>query len=51
MGDQKALKEMLTSRQRGLSVQFVQFGDGEEATVEFGYMDNHLIDSAGEKLP
>jgi hypothetical protein len=47
--DRQSLKDML--RQRGLSIQFVQFGDDEDATREFDYMDNRLVKSDGTKLP
>lgn len=47
--DEDILKEMLEIR--GLSIQFVQFGDDKAAEMEFEYMDNHLVKSNGEKLP
>jgi hypothetical protein len=45
----KSLKQELEDR--GLSIQFVQFGDDEEATKAFDYMDKDLRDSEGKRLP
>lgn len=37
--------------QRGLSIQFVRFGNDEEAIAEFDYMDNSLRGTDGQPLP
>ena len=47
--DEKALREML--KVRGVSLQFVQFGKDEAARKEFTYMDDHLVNSKGRRLP
>lgn len=36
---------------RGLSLQFVQFGDDKDATDEFKYMDDEIATWDGAKLP
>lgn len=37
--------------QRGLSIQFVRFGNDEEAIAELDYMDNSLRGTDGQPLP
>lgn len=43
--DRKALKKLLLVR--GLSLQFVQFGNDPDATEQFEYMDDHLAKEHG----
>jgi hypothetical protein len=47
--DRGTMKSLVFNR--GLSIQFIQFGDDDEATAEFDYLDNRLADSEGNLLP
>lgn len=49
--DKPAMNQLLNSEIRGLSIQFIQFGDDEAAAVEFDYMDNRLTNSDMERMP
>lgn len=49
--DEDHLHKMLENENRGLSIQFVQFGNDKEATIEFEYMDNELANIDGTPLP
>lgn len=50
-GDKDHLQKMLENENRGLSFQFVQFGNDKQATKEFEYMDNDLANTDGTRLP
>lgn len=47
--DERSLKGKLKSR--GVSIQFIQFGDDEDAKNELKYLDDELENSEGHRLP
>jgi len=47
--DKEYLNEQLGSR--GLSIQFIRFGNDRDAIQELDWMDNHLTATDGTKLP
>jgi hypothetical protein len=47
--DKIPLKELMD--ERGLSLQFVRFGDDRSAREELEYLDDNLTNSRGERLP